>query len=307
MKIYRFGLFCLALFPQLCLAQNVNFDPSEEHLQAIAADWNRRVGEISDALIAKFEEPVFMRLDPPVAKAEKQELAGAIQSSVGWETLSDRVLLTVGRSCGPKVLNAVSSSLASGDTVDDDMRKEYSLCYSSAIGNLEAGALMSLMQDPSIVTVLSKYEPMLESYQRISPSLTTASVEGRYGRTFDDIIQLHSVVDESTRDARSLDLERRLEGERAIWLVQLQDPGKNGSVYGSVFSYRKPGLPSSSGVSCSGSAPPEQEGMIRCTWKGEGFGHDNVIKYTRMFTHGSEQLSLIVHFDYAALLATVSQ
>lgn len=308
MKIYRFGLFSLALFPQFCFSQSVqDFDPSREHLQAIAADWNRRVRGISDALIEEFEEPVFMRLDPSTAKAGKEELAGAIQSFAGWEALSDRVLSTVSRSCGQEVLNAVSSSFSSGDPVDDSVRKEYSLCYSSAFGNLEAGAWMSLMQDPGIATVLGKYEPMLASYQRISTSLTTASVEGRYGRTFDDIIQLHSVVDDSTRDARSLDLERRLESERAIWLVQLQDPDENGSVYGSVFSYRQPGLPSSSGSSCSGSAPPEQEGMIRCTWKGEGFGNDNVIKYTRKFTHGSEQLSLVVHFDYAALLAAVAQ
>lgn len=302
-----FACTTLLLASAVAARADEGFVPSTKLRQAIADDWNRRVKDVTDDFLAGLEEPVFLRLELSNRQPARDELAGIIRAAIGWQAVSDRLLNAIVGACETAVLEAVEATLETDEALSEQVQQQYSRCYHDTMDDQVPGAVMSLMGDPNLIATLSRYDNMFASYQWIAPSLTTAALEDRFGKDFDEIIDLLSMPDDSSREARIDELKRRLESEAAVWQVSLQDPGHNGSVYGRLFNYRRASLPWDVGSKCRGGPTQGQEGMARCSWTGEGFGRDNVIMYTRYFTFSGERLKLEARFDYAELLAAVEQ
>lgn len=140
----------------------------------------------------------------------------------------------------------------------------------------------------------------------IPPKINTAAVERAYGAKLDDVISLHSIPDPEEQRRRVEELKADFASDPSVIHISLEDPGHRGSVYGRIFYFyqddRRP-----TNKSCSGANPPEQEGLIRCSWKGGGASRRNVIKYTRRFQYGDERLEIIIEFEFKELLRSLPE
>ena len=138
----------------------------------------------------------------------------------------------------------------------------------------------------------------------IPEKISTATVEQAYGQKLDEVISLHSMSDPIVQQQAIDELKVYFENEPAVIHVSLEDPGYPHSVSGQLFYFYQDDL-SPPSKSCSGAAPPEQKGLIRCSWKGGGASRRNVLKYTRRFEFEGERLSIIIEFDFKALMRTL--
>lgn len=142
--------------------------------------------------------------------------------------------------------------------------------------------------------------------REIPDRITTAAVERAYGDMFDNVIALHDLVDPEAKRLRAEELKAAFTSDDAIIHVALEDPGYRHAVFGeALYFYRDNLRPTNK--SCSGASPPEQERLIRCSWKGGGADRRNVLKYRRYFEFDGERLELIVEFDFDELSDVLSK
>lgn len=135
-------------------------------------------------------------------------------------------------------------------------------------------------------------------------SITTAAVERAYGSSIDAVIALHRIEDATQQGTAVADLKSRFSEDAAIIHVSLEDPGHAGGVYGQVFYFYQDDL-SPPSKTCSGTVPPEQKGLQRCSWKGGGTSRRNVIRYMRGFSLDDEELVVVFEFDFKAMGKTL--
>lgn len=269
-----------------------------------SADWNRRMGPMVDEFAERYEEPLFQAFSPDEAELALEEIRSTLQSVVAWEDLSPLVIDEILSQCGRALLETVEPYLTSSVNLSDtdkDLANEYASCYDEAASRAQLLALYSIAEDRTAEIVLSKYNDALANYQRISPTVTTAKVEERYGPLLDEVAALHNIRSEERQRTTIENLKRRLESESAIIHVSLEDPGYPHTVYGELFHFYQ-GDEQPTGKSCHGASPPEQERLNRCSWNSGKYSNDNVISYSRKFVHGSEELGMAIEFDYDALL-----
>ena len=156
----------------------------------------------------------------------------------------------------------------------------------------------------AIATTILAY--VLAFPQRDIPEIiTTAAIERLFGDRLDDVVALHDLSDPEAKRRGADELKAAFSSDAAIIHVALEDPGYQHTVYGNAFYFYQDDLQPTN-TSCSGASPPEQVGLIRCSWKGGGADRRNVIRYRRFFVFEDERLELIVEFDFDELRDALS-
>jgi hypothetical protein len=138
----------------------------------------------------------------------------------------------------------------------------------------------------------------------IPEKINTAAIEQAYGAKLDEVISLHNMSDPIVQQQVGEELKMHFDDDPSVIYVSLEDPGYPHTVSGQLFYFYQDDLNPPS-KSCSGAAPPEQKGLIRCSWKGGGANRRNVVKYTRRFTYGDERLFVVIEFDFKELMRSL--
>lgn len=296
-----FGLFALLVSASQTYADESNID-----LEDIwKSDWENRANTIIDGLVARLQEPLQESLDPRSLESVAKEYREVFESAINWEAFSDTVTKAITTSCNAEVLQEIAPYIGEPGKLSEageDLIQNFSSCYLDAMMHAEATAVYALAAKARDAgDVFTKYKDIARTYQRISPLVTTASVEANYGSLLDEVISIHDVAGLDARNVRTGDVTSLLESENAVLSVSLEDPGFTHTVFNQTFSYQRNGI-HTSGYSCYGASPPEQEGLIHCSGNDEARAEDDMIKYTRKFDFNGESLEVIVMFDYDQLL-----
>ncbi|MEO1202522.1 MAG: hypothetical protein AAFX10_07435 [Pseudomonadota bacterium] len=285
-------------------------NPSPALVDIWEQDWDRLSDEIIDDIVGEFAEPLAQSLDATSARQVTDEMRAIAGHAAAWGSWSAIVVESIVAQCGAALLGDAEpyvTGAAQPSADDATLLRRYSICYTDAMDQVQVIALYAITAKLSqSAGTMSVVESALSGYRRISPDVTTESVELRYGESLDEVVALHTAPTEQDRRRRVDALESRFSEDPAVIHVSVEDPGEPGSVYGRVFHFYQDGR-SPAGKSCSGAVPPEQEGLIRCSWDIEGYDDDNVIKYTRRSEFEGELLEVIVEFDYDELRRALGQ
>ncbi|MEM1260784.1 MAG: hypothetical protein AAGH76_00160 [Pseudomonadota bacterium] len=297
----------LLVMPAVALAE-----PSPALLKIWEQEWQSRTDRIVDELVGGFEEPLAHSLDAESLAVALAELRGMFSSAVTWEKSSGVVINSVSMKCDAELLEQVEPYITGRtdvSTMDKELASGYGFCFEDAMMFAESAAMYAMARKmKASPDVMNKYERVLANsrYRRIAAAVTTAAVEEKYGALLDEAIALHSITDSAARARSVASLESRFATDPTILYVSLQDPSQDGPRYGSLLNYHQNGI-RPTGKSCHGAPPPDQKGLVRCSWDGYPSLDDNVIRYERPFEFGGERLVIEIEFSYPELRTALSK
>lgn len=301
-------LLAFLFLPCLGVAAQADYLPSAALVDFWASHWQTGMDEVVSDFVSRYEEELFLRLEPSYQMAARQDVSRALNAAVSWTNFSERFVNRMVERCGIDLLRTLELFAQKNDFQDLDKQtaRHYASCYADVMLSARSGAIYAIMGDSTLQQILANYQAsVVGTYQRIAPIVSTSSVERKYAALFSSVMTIHDIDEEDARLEARKPLIDQLQNDPAVLEVSLTDRADPRDP-DFVFFYRRPEILSPKSKTCRGSSPPAQKGLIRCTWHDVGLGQDTVIRYRPSRNPDQRHLEFEVSFDYAGLVDALS-